>query len=116
MNGQGGNLDPEDIKILTLARSSRARVGAAGGAAVRDLDGRTYTAADVNLPSLSLSALQLAVAMAVSSGAAGLEAAALVTTADPSGIDISPVADLGGPGLPVYVANADGTPVVTLCT
>jgi hypothetical protein len=68
-------LDAEDAKLVTLARSSRARTGAVQGAAVRDTDGRTYVAATVDLPSLQLSALQVAVAMAVSSGALGLEAA-----------------------------------------
>lgn len=69
--------DPEDQKLITLARSARARTGAAQGAAVRDTDGRTYVAATVELPSLRLSALQVAVAMAVSSGALGLEAGAV---------------------------------------
>ena len=68
-------LDAEDQKIITLARSTRARVAASEGAAVRDETGRTYTAAAVALPSLRLSALRLAVAMAVSSGAERLEAA-----------------------------------------
>jgi hypothetical protein len=68
-------LEAEDAKLVTLARSSRARTRAAQGAAVRDTDGRTYVAATVDLPSLRLSALQVAVAMAVSSGALGLEAA-----------------------------------------
>lgn len=58
------------------------RTGAAEGAAVRDLDGRTYAASTVDLPSLQLSALQAAVAAAVSSGAEGVEAAAVVTGAD----------------------------------
>jgi hypothetical protein len=69
------DLSAEDAKLLTLARSATARTRAAQGAAVRDTDGRTYLAAAVELPSLSLTALQLAVAMAVSSGALGLEAA-----------------------------------------
>ena len=73
---------PEDLKIITLARSARARVAAAEGAAVRDETGRTYAAAAVSLPSLKLSALRLAVAMAVSSGASSLEAAALVSDAE----------------------------------
>ena len=51
---------------------------------MRDTDGRTYVATTVALPSLALSALQVAVAMAVSSGALGLEAAAIVGEA-PSG-------------------------------
>ena len=71
-------LDPEDQKLVTLARSARARTGAAQGAAVRDKDGRTYVAASVSLSTLSLSALQVAVAMAVSSGAPGLEAAVVL--------------------------------------
>jgi hypothetical protein len=72
------DLDSEDAKLVTLARSARARTRAAQGAAVRDTDGRTYVAATVALPSLQLSALQVAVAMAVSSGAPGLEAAVVL--------------------------------------
>ena len=71
-------LDPEDAKLVTLAKSARARTRAAQGAAVRDTDGRTYVAATVSLPSLSVTALQVAVAMAVSSGALGLEAAVVL--------------------------------------
>lgn len=74
-------LDPEDAKIITLARSARARFGAESGAAVRDTTGRTYSAVEVLLPSLRLTALEVAVAMAVSSGAEGLEAAAVVSGA-----------------------------------
>jgi hypothetical protein len=72
-------LDPEDAKLVTLARSARARTGAPEGAAVRDADGRTYVAATVSLPSLTLTALQAAVAAAVSSGVTSLAAAAVVT-------------------------------------
>ncbi|MCP2334251.1 hypothetical protein G443_004521 [Actinoalloteichus cyanogriseus DSM 43889] len=74
-------LGQEDSKIVVLARSVRARTGAAEGAAVRDLDGRTYAAATVTLPSLRLTAVQAAVAAAVASGAEGLEAVAVVTEA-----------------------------------
>lgn len=94
------DLDPEDAKLVTLARSARARTQAAQGAAVRDTDGRTYVAATVALPSLSLSALQLAVAMAVSSGAPGLEAAVVLgeDTRDDAGVaavrDIAPSASV----------------------
>jgi hypothetical protein len=101
-------LDEEDQKIVTLARSARARTGAAEGAAVRDETGRTYMAATVDLPSLRLSALRLAVAMAVSSGARTLEAAALVSEADTvSPEDLVAVADLG-PRAPVFHAGPDG--------
>jgi len=103
-------VDPEDAKILTLARSARARTGAAEGAAVRDTDGRTYAAATVALPSLPLSALRLAVAMAAASGAPGLEAAAVVSPDGvPTPVDLAAVRDLGGPGTPVLVAGPDGT-------
>lgn len=74
-------MDPEDEKLVTLARATRSRTGAAEGAAVRDDMGRTYAAATVALQSLSLSALQAAVAAAVASGAQRLEAAAVVTEA-----------------------------------
>lgn len=103
--------DPEDRKILTLARATRARTRAAEGASVRDQDGRTYAAATVTLPSFSVTALQLAVAMAVSSGATGLEAAALSTDRDGvSDVDLAAIRDLAGPGVPVLVADAQGTP------
>lgn len=75
-------LDAEDAKLVTLARSARARTGAAEGAAIRDDIGRTYAATTVALPSLSLTALQAAVAAAVSSGAQRLEAAVVVTDGD----------------------------------
>jgi hypothetical protein len=74
-------LGPEDGKLITLARASRARNSAAEGAAVRDDTGRTYVATTVSLPSLSLTALQAAVAAAVSSEASALEAAVVVTEA-----------------------------------
>ena len=107
-------LGAEDQKIITLARSARARTGAAEGAAVRDETGRTYAAATVALPALQLSALRLAVAMAVSSGASSLEAAALVSEATgPSAEDLAAVADLG-PRAPVYHASPDGRLRATL--
>lgn len=107
-------LGEEDQKIITLARSARARTDAAEGAAVRDETGRTYAAATVVLPTLRLSALRLAVAMAVSSGAARLEAAALVSDASaPGADDLAAVADLG-PRAPVYHAGPDGRLRATL--
>ncbi|MFG2014056.1 cytidine deaminase [Actinomadura geliboluensis] len=107
-------LNPEDAKIITLARSARARTGAAEGAAVRDETGRTYAATSVDLPSLKLSALKVAVAMAVSSGAEDLEAAAVVTAADaPDAADVAAVRDLGAKAT-VLVAGPDGTLRTTL--
>ncbi|MDX3384135.1 cytidine deaminase [Streptomyces niveiscabiei] len=104
------SLGPEDLKIVTLARSARARNGVPEGAAVRDETGRTYVAATVELPSLKLSALRTAVAMAVASGAESLEAAAVVTAGeDVAEEDLAAVRDLGGAGTPVVVAGPDGT-------
>ncbi|MEV6805492.1 cytidine deaminase [Streptomyces sp. NPDC051132] len=103
-------LDPEDRKIVTLARSARARNGVPEGAAVRDDTGRTYVAGSVDLASLKLSALRTAVAMAVASGARSLEAAAVVSEAETAAADdLAAVADLGGSGTPVMLAAPDGT-------
>jgi hypothetical protein len=101
-------LDPQDAKLVTLARSARARTRAAQGAAVRDTDGRTYVAATVTLPSLELSALQVAVAMAVSSGAAGLEAAVILGDDATDSIGERAVRDLA-PAAAILHAAADGT-------
>ncbi|GAC69389.1 hypothetical protein [Gordonia soli] len=75
-------LDDEDGKLVTLARGAQARADTAQGAAVRDGDGRTYAGAPVTARTLSLSALQVAVATALSSGADAFEAAVLVGGAD----------------------------------
>jgi hypothetical protein len=101
-------LNAEDTKLVTLARSSRARVGALEGAAVRDQDGRTYAAATVALPHLELSALQLAVASAVAAGATTLEAAAVVTGAEQlESSGQAAVRDLATDA-PIHVAGLDG--------
>ena len=102
------DLQPEDAKLVTLARSARGRTGAPEGAAVRDTDGRTYVAATVALPSLRLTALQAAVAAAVSSGVEGLEAAAVVSAADEVEVaGLSAVHDLTATA-PVHLAGPDG--------
>jgi hypothetical protein len=99
--------DAEDAKLVTLARATMARTGATQGAAVRDTDGRTYAAATVSLPSLRLSALQAAVAMAVASAAPGLEAAVVFggAPADPAGV--SAVRDLTADA-PVHFVDRQG--------
>lgn len=103
------DLTAEDQKLVTLARSSRARVGAVEGAAVRDQDGRTYAAASVALPSLAVTALQLAVASAAAAGATKLEAAAVVTEASTlDGAGHAAVRDLSVEA-PIHVAAPDGS-------
>jgi hypothetical protein len=103
----GEGLDPEDQKLVTLARSARARAGAAEGAAVRDDIGRTYAAASVGLQSLRLSALQAAVAAAVSSGSDRLSGVVVVTdTTDLSSDDEALLTELA-PEL-TLLATPDG--------
>lgn len=62
---------------------------------MRDEIGRTYVAATVALPALSLTALQAAIAAASSSGATTLEAAAVVTAAPE--VDRTALEGLGHP-------------------
>jgi cytidine deaminase len=108
-------LDPEDVKLVTLARGARARAGAASGAALRDETGRTYTGADVSLPSLGLSAMALVVAQAVASGSRGAEAA-VVVGAEPGDSDLDILRELGGSGIRVLHCASGGSVVSVLAT
>ena len=105
------DLSAEDAKLVTLARGARGRVGSRTGAALRDETGRTYAAADVGLASLTLSALQLAVAQAVAAGSRGVELAVVVASDPQESVDAHALADLGGADTPLLVCAADGTVV-----
>lgn len=110
-------LSAEDAKLVTLAKGTRARVGADQGAAVRDSDGRTYAAASVALESLQLSALQVCVAMAHASGSQGLEAAVLLAATTPeelTGPDAAVLAEFGGSDVVVHLGDARGKALRTL--
>jgi hypothetical protein len=98
-------LSVEDQKLVTLARATIARTGASEGAAVRDLDGRTYAAASVELDSLRLAALEVCVAMAISSGSRGLEAVVRLGEDQP---DLAAVHEFGGHGVVVHLGDARG--------
>lgn len=103
------DLSAEDAKLVTLARATRARTGAPEGAAVRDLDGRTYAAATVSLSSLQLSAVQVCVAMAVASGSKGLEAAVLLSDAtELTAPDQAVLEDFAGDSVAVHLADSRG--------
>jgi len=103
-------LSAEDRKLVTLARATRARTGAAEGAAVRDLDGRTYAGATVALPSLSVSAVGVCVAMALASGSKGLEAVVVLgESGSAAPEDLAVVRDFAGEGVPVLVGDPRGT-------
>jgi len=108
---------PEDLKLVTLARSARARARAAEGAALRDGDGRTYAGATVDLPSLSLTAVQVAVAMAVSGAAQSLETVVVLGDLGLArDLDVSVVRDFGGSDVPFHVAAADGSLLASVTT
>ena len=99
----------EDAKLVTLARGARARIGAEQGAAVRDEMGRTYSGASVQLGSLRLSALQLAVAQAYAAGATGLECAVILGTSSMSEEPgLGAIRDFCGTGVPVIYCGPDG--------
>lgn len=100
-------MSDEDTKLATLARGARGRIGAPEGAAIRDDMGRTYSGTTINSTSFQLTALQLAVAQAIASGAGGVECAVIVGTGDSP--DVACVADLGGAGVPVILCSPDGS-------
>ena len=99
---------PEDVKIINLARSALARTSARQGACVRDTDGRSYAGTSVALRHLSLSAIQVAVAMAVSSGAPGVEAVALAGEDEPSEQDLALLGELPGTDVVVWSVDVRG--------
>ena len=107
-------MDPEDQKLVTLARAALGRALVrtmpAAGAAVRDDMGRTYAAASVEVDGASVTALQLAVASAISSGARAFEAAAVVS--DDLDLDKEGVTALNAFGpVVLFRATADGSVV-----
>ncbi|AIY18102.1 hypothetical protein [Pimelobacter simplex] len=105
------DLSTEDQKLVILARATRARIRAAEGAAVRDTDGRTYAAATVDLPSLRLTAVQAVVAMAVASGASGVDACVVLgESAELADDDAAVLTDFAGAGgVAVHVGDPRGT-------
>ncbi len=111
--GKPATLSAEDAKLVTLARAARARSSASEGAAVRDGDGRTYAGSSVALPSLSLTALQFAVASAVNGGTGTIEAAVVVTGAESlDAAGRSAVHDVS-PGAPIHLASPSGDVLAT---
>ena len=83
---------------------------------MRDLDGRTYAAATVALPSLSLTALEVCVAMAIASGSRGLEAAVVLHAAADRRRPRRRAASSPAPGSPVHVGDGAGRSHDTLAT
>ena len=109
-------MDPEDKKLVLLARATRMRVGSAQGAAVRDLDGRTYAAATLVLPSLEVSAVAGVLAMAAAGGAKGLEAAVVLGEQELADADLVALREFAGAGVPVHLGSPSGAPTDELTT
>ncbi len=101
--------NPEDAKLVVLARATRARTGAVQGAALRDLDGRTYAGATVDLPTLKVSALAVCISMAISSGSRGAEAAVVLGVDDLEPADLQALREFAGEGIPVHFGAPSGT-------
>lgn len=103
------DLPPEDDKLVVLARAARARTAAPEGAALRDLDGRTYAGATVDLPSLQVSAVGVVVAMAAAGGAKGAEAVVVLTEADEvADTDLAIIRDFAGSEVVVHRGTPSG--------
>lgn len=109
-------MDAEDNKLVVLARSTRARTGAAQGAALRDQDGRTYAGATVDLPSLQVAALDVCIAMAVASGSKGVEAAVVLGDVPVGEADLAALRDFAGTGVPVHTGAPNGTIAASVST
>ena len=103
------DLGDEDAKLLALARQARGRIQANEGAAVRDETGRSYSGATIDLPSTTLTALQLAVAQAHAAGAQDIEAAVVVSKNDDvSAIDTRPISEVASTPTPLYLCSVRG--------
>ncbi|MDA2987740.1 MAG: cytidine deaminase [Actinomycetota bacterium] len=105
------DLSDEDAKLVALAKQARARIQAKEGAAVRDDTGRSYSGATVELPSTSLTALQLAVAQAVAAGARDIEAAVVVTNS--TAADHQPITEASSSPTPLHICSPMGDVVAS---
>lgn len=97
----------EDQKLLTLARASLHRSSLIQSAALRDGTGRTHVGNNIALESLHLDALQVALAMAISSGADAIEAAVVVGE-QPTVIAIANIREISKNSL-IWHVTADGS-------
>ena len=97
----------EDQKLFTLASASMQRNNVTQSAALRDGTGRTHVGNVIALDSLELDALQVALAMAVSSGAEVIDAAVIVGQR-PSDISLENVREISKNSM-VWHVTADGS-------
>jgi hypothetical protein len=66
--------NPEDLKLLTLAKATMARSNSKSAAALRDNTGRTYVAIPVKSGTLEIDALLAVLVVAKASQISGIEA------------------------------------------
>jgi cytidine deaminase len=102
------NWTAEDEKLVTLAKGARSRVTAKSSAALRDTTGRTYASAEVDKSFLSLSAVEITVAQAIASGAAGIEAIVICSEKELTAHDRSIITNFAGPTTSIYLVDLQG--------
>jgi hypothetical protein len=66
--------NPEDLKLLTLAKATMARSNSKSAAALRDNTGRTYVAIPVNSGEFEVDSLLAVLVVAKASSISGIEA------------------------------------------
>lgn len=96
--------NPEDIKLLTLAKNTLARSQSEQAAALRDTTGRTYVAISVATSALKLDALEAVLTVALASGITGIESVLV------AGIQPAQVAVIKefAPTATIFFSNAAG--------
>ena len=97
----------EDQKLLTLASAGKQRHGVKQCAALRDGTGRTHVGNCVNQRTIPLDALQVALSMALSSGAEKIEAAVVVGE-NPSAIALENIREIS-PDTAIWFVDSDGS-------
>jgi hypothetical protein len=76
--------NPEDLKLLTLAKATMARSNSISAAALRDNTGRTYVAVPVKSGDFEIDSLLAVLVVAKASGISGIEAIVLAGQAAPA--------------------------------
>lgn len=88
--------NPEDLKLLTLAKATMARSNSKSAAALRDNTGRTYVAVPVKSGDFEVDSLLAVLVVAKASGITGIEAIVIAgETASASSIALIKSEDLG---------------------
>lgn len=84
MRRQSLSNNPEDLKLLTLAKSTMVRSNSISAAALRDNTGRTYVAVPVKSGDFEIDSLLSVLVVAKASGITGIEAIVIAGEAAPA--------------------------------